>query len=126
MRRLVIALTAFLFAAGLVVVGGYLFVFGAVADRAARLAPADTTAYVTVYLNPSTGQRMNLSDILVCPASAIGRRSVPTSTSWSRSSSYVPGLTIGPTLSRGSATRWRWRLGPSRPLAGSQGLPAML
>jgi hypothetical protein len=65
MRRLVIALTALLFAAGVVVVGGYLFVFGATADRAARLAPADTTVYVTVYLNPSTGQRMNLSDVLV-------------------------------------------------------------
>lgn len=65
MRRLVIALTTLLAAVGVLVVVGYVFVLGAVADRAARLAPADTTAYVTIYLNPSTGQRTNLGDILV-------------------------------------------------------------
>lgn len=64
MRRLVIALTTLLTLAGAVVIAGYLFVFGGALDREARLAPADSTAYVTLYLTPSTGQRLNLAAIL--------------------------------------------------------------
>jgi hypothetical protein len=64
MRRLVIALTALLTITGAVVVAGYLFVFGGAVDREARVAPADSTAYVTLYLTPSTGQRLNLAAVL--------------------------------------------------------------
>jgi len=59
-RRLVIALTALLVMAGAVVVVGYLLLFSAVADRAARATPADAALYVNLYLQPSSGQKMNL------------------------------------------------------------------
>ncbi len=60
MRRLVVALTALLVMVGAAVVVGYLILFSAVADRASRAAPADTAVYLKVYLQPSTGQKMNL------------------------------------------------------------------
>lgn len=59
MQRLVAALTALVGLAGIVFVAAYL-TLGAGSDQAARLAPADTAAYVTVYLQPSSGQRQNL------------------------------------------------------------------
>ncbi len=64
MRRLVIALTSLLTLIGVAVVVGYLFVFAPAVDKAATLAPANTLAYVTVYLNPSTGQEVSLADLL--------------------------------------------------------------
>ncbi|MGH2455932.1 MAG: DUF3352 domain-containing protein [Candidatus Limnocylindria bacterium] len=64
MQRLVVALTTLLGLTGIVVVAGYLFLFAAGTDRAARAAPADTVAYVTVYLQPSSGQKMNLANLL--------------------------------------------------------------
>lgn len=60
MRRLVVALTALLAMAGAAVVASYLLLFSAAADRAARAAPSDTVLYLSVYLQPSSGQRMNL------------------------------------------------------------------
>jgi Protein of unknown function (DUF3352) len=60
MRRLVVALTALLVMAGVAVLAGYLLFFSSIADRAARAAPADTALYLNVYLQPSSGQRMNL------------------------------------------------------------------
>ena len=64
MQRLVIALTALLSLTGAVVVGAYLVLFSAATDRAAAFAPADSVAYVNVYLEPSAGQRMNLASVL--------------------------------------------------------------
>lgn len=64
MHRLVVAVTSLLVLVGVAVVAGYLFIFGAVTDRAAGFAPADSLAYASVYLTPSTGQQMRLGDIL--------------------------------------------------------------
>lgn len=64
MHRLVIATTALLTMIGAVVVAGYLFIFAAQADRAAAVVPAETPIYATLYLQPSTGQKMNLAALL--------------------------------------------------------------
>jgi hypothetical protein len=64
MHRLVIALTTLLGLSVAAVAAGYLFLFAAATDRAASLVPADTALYVNVYLQPSTGQRMNLAGLL--------------------------------------------------------------
>jgi len=64
MRRLVVATTALLVMVGVVVVAGYLLLFSAVPDRASRAAPADTALYLKVYLQPSTGQKMNLLSLV--------------------------------------------------------------
>lgn len=64
MHRLVIALTALLSLAGVVVVGGYLFLFAAQPDRMARAVPGDASLYATVYLQPSAGQKLNLASLL--------------------------------------------------------------
>ena len=60
MRRVVVAITALLVVLSGAVVVGYLLLFSAVADRAARATPADTALYVNAYLQPSAGQQMNL------------------------------------------------------------------
>ena len=64
LQRLVIALTVFIGLVGATVVTGYLVLFAAGTDRAARAVPADAIAYGTVYLQPSTGQKMNLALLL--------------------------------------------------------------
>ena len=64
MHRLVIALTSLLGLTAAGVVAGYLLLFSASADRAASLVPAETAFYANVYLQPSTGQRMNLAGLL--------------------------------------------------------------
>ena len=64
LRRLVIALTVFIGLVGATVVAGYLAIFAAGTDRAARAVPADANAYATVYLQPSTGQQLNLALLL--------------------------------------------------------------
>ena len=64
LQRLVIALTVFIGLVGATVVAGYLAIFAAGTDRAARAVPADAIAYATVYLQPSTGQQMNLALML--------------------------------------------------------------
>lgn len=64
MHRLVVALTTFLTLVGAVVVAGYLFIFAAQSDRAAQAVPADASVYATVYLQPSTGQKLNLAALL--------------------------------------------------------------
>ena len=64
LQRLAIALTALLALTAGVVVGGYLLIFSASQDRAARATPADSAVYATIYLQPSTGQRLNLADLL--------------------------------------------------------------
>lgn len=64
MQRLVIALTTLLSLTAAAVLGAYLFVFAAQADRAARAVPADTAVYATLYLQPSTGQKLNLGVLM--------------------------------------------------------------
>lgn len=64
MKRLVIGATGLLSAAGIVVLVGYLLVFSASADRAARAVPAGAAVYLNFYLQPSTGQRMNLYGLI--------------------------------------------------------------
>ncbi len=64
LQRLIIALTIFIGLVGATVVAGYLTLFAAGSDRAARAVPADAVAYATVYLQPSTGQQMNLALML--------------------------------------------------------------
>ena len=63
MHRLVIALTSLLALAGAATVGISLFLAGAGADQAARLAPADTALYVNVLLQPASGQRAELTEL---------------------------------------------------------------
>jgi hypothetical protein len=63
-HRLVIALTTLLSLTAAVVLAGYLFVFAAQADRAARAVPAGTAVYATLYLQPSTGQKLNLAQLM--------------------------------------------------------------
>ncbi|MBA3689628.1 MAG: DUF3352 domain-containing protein [Chloroflexi bacterium] len=64
MRRVVVAVTALFVALGGAVVVGYLLLFSALADRAARAAPADTALYVNAYLQPSAGQQINLFGLI--------------------------------------------------------------
>lgn len=64
LHRLAIALVTLLGLTGGTVVGAYLLLFAGGADRAARLAPAETVAYATVYLTPTAGQQMNLAELL--------------------------------------------------------------
>jgi hypothetical protein len=64
LHRLVIALTTLLGLVGVVVVAGYLLIFAAGTDQAARAVPAGATAYATIYLQPSTGQKMNLANLM--------------------------------------------------------------
>jgi hypothetical protein len=63
MHRLVIALTSLLGLAGAATVAISLFLAGAGADQAARLAPADTALYVNVLLQPASGQRAQLAEL---------------------------------------------------------------
>jgi Protein of unknown function (DUF3352) len=64
MHRLVIALVTLIGLVGAAFVAGYFFLFSAATDRAATLAPANTALYVNVYLQPSTGQQMNLGGLI--------------------------------------------------------------
>lgn len=64
MHRLVIALVTLIGLSGAAFLAGYLLLFSASTDRAAALAPANTAFYVNVYLQPSTGQQMNLGGLI--------------------------------------------------------------
>jgi hypothetical protein len=64
MHRLVIGLTSLLAVAGGAVVGGFLFLSGAGIDHTAELVPANATAYVSVYLQPSTAQQTKLAALI--------------------------------------------------------------
>jgi hypothetical protein len=61
---LVIALTALRSLTAATVIAGYLFLFAAQPDRAARAVPEGTAFYVTAYLQPSTGQKLNLAELM--------------------------------------------------------------
>jgi hypothetical protein len=64
MHRLVIALVTLIGLTGAAFLAGYLLLFSASTDRAAALAPADSAVYLNVYLQPSTGQQMNLGGLI--------------------------------------------------------------
>jgi len=64
MHRVVIALVTLIGLTAAAFVAGYLFLFSASTDRAATLAPANSAFYVNVYLQPSAGQQMNLSELI--------------------------------------------------------------
>jgi hypothetical protein len=64
MQRLVVALVALIGLTGVAVVAAYLLLFSVATDRAAALAPATAAVYVNVYLQPSTGQQMNLAGLI--------------------------------------------------------------
>jgi hypothetical protein len=63
-HRLVIALTTLLSLTAAVVLGAYLFLFSAQADRAASAVPSGSAMYATLYLQPSTGQMLNLGQLM--------------------------------------------------------------
>ncbi|MEX0710396.1 MAG: DUF3352 domain-containing protein [Chloroflexota bacterium] len=64
MRRLVAAATGLLATIGVGVVVGYLLIFAASPDRAARAVPASAAVYLNIYLQPSAGQKMNLFGLI--------------------------------------------------------------
>ena len=64
MHRLVIALVTLIGLTGAAFLAGYVLLFSASNDRASALAPADSAFYVNVYLQPSTGQQMNLGGLI--------------------------------------------------------------
>ena len=64
MHRLVVALVTLIGLTGAAFVAGYLLLFSASNDRAAELAPADSVFYVNIFLQPSTGQQMNLGGLI--------------------------------------------------------------
>ena len=64
MHRVVVALVALIGLTGAAFVAGYFLLFSASSDRAAALAPADSAFYLNIYLQPSTGQQMNLGGLI--------------------------------------------------------------
>jgi hypothetical protein len=64
LHRLAIALTTLLGLVGAAVVAGYLLIFSVGTDRVAAAVPADAAAYATVFLQPTTGQKMNLAALM--------------------------------------------------------------
>ena len=64
MHRLVVALVTLIGLTGAAFLAGYLLLFSASNDRAAALAPADSAFYLNIYLQPSTGQQMNLGGLI--------------------------------------------------------------
>lgn len=64
MHRLVIALVTLIGLSAAAFLAGYLLLFSASTDRAAALAPADSALYVNIYLQPSSGQQMNLGGLI--------------------------------------------------------------
>jgi hypothetical protein len=63
-HRLVIALVTLLGLTAGSVVAGYLLLLSGSPDRLAAISPARTAAYVSVYLNPSVGQQLNLEELI--------------------------------------------------------------
>jgi hypothetical protein len=63
MHRLVIASVTLIGLVSVAVVG-YVLLLGGSADRAVTMAPANTVVYANLYLQPSTGQQMNLSNLI--------------------------------------------------------------
>jgi hypothetical protein len=64
MHRLVIAVVTLIGLTGAAFLAAHLLLFSAATDRAAALAPANSAIYLNVYLQPSTGQQMNLGGLI--------------------------------------------------------------
>ncbi|MCA1569539.1 MAG: DUF3352 domain-containing protein [Chloroflexi bacterium] len=64
MHRLVVALVTLIGLSGAAFLAGYLLLFSASTDRASALAPATSALYLNVYLQPSSGQQMNLGGLV--------------------------------------------------------------
>nr|MBA2632933.1 DUF3352 domain-containing protein [Chloroflexota bacterium] len=64
MHRLAIAAVTLIGLTGAAFIAAYLLLFSAATDRAAGLAPASSAFYLNVYLQPSTGQQMNLGGLI--------------------------------------------------------------
>jgi Protein of unknown function (DUF3352) len=64
MHRLVIASVTLIGLVAIAVVAGYLVLFAGARDRAVTLAPSNSVLYANLYLQPSTGQQMNLSGLI--------------------------------------------------------------
>lgn len=64
MHRLVVALVTLLGLAAGTVVAGYLLFSAGTADRAAAMAPAGTSVYLRLYLQPSAAQQGNLARLV--------------------------------------------------------------
>lgn len=64
MQRLVVAVVTLIGLTGAAFIAAHFLLFSAATDRAAALAPANSAFYVNVYLQPSTGQQMNLGGLI--------------------------------------------------------------
>nr|MDQ3346123.1 DUF3352 domain-containing protein [Chloroflexota bacterium] len=64
MHRLVVALVTLISLTAAAFLAGFLLLFSDSTDRASSLIPAQTTIYLNVYLQPSTGQQMNLGGLI--------------------------------------------------------------
>lgn len=64
MHRLVVALVTLIGLSGAAFLAGYLLLFSASTDRASALAPATSAFYLNIYLQPSSGQQMNLGGLI--------------------------------------------------------------
>jgi len=64
MHRLVIAVVTLIGLTGAAFLAAHFLFLAAATDRAAALAPANSALYVNVYLQPSTGQQMNLGGLI--------------------------------------------------------------
>ncbi len=64
MHRLVVALVTLISLTAAAFLAGFLLLFSDSTDRASSLVPAQTTVYLNVYLQPSTGQQMNLGGLI--------------------------------------------------------------
>ena len=64
MHRLVVAVVTLIGLTGAAFIAAYFLVLSAATDRAAALAPANSALYANIYLQPSTGQQMNLGGLI--------------------------------------------------------------
>ena len=64
MHRLVVAVVALIGLTGAAFLAAHFLFLSAAIDRAATLAPANSALYVNIYLQPSTGQQMNLGGLI--------------------------------------------------------------
>ncbi len=64
MHRLVVALVTLISLTGAAFLAGSFMLFSHSTARASALAPVDSAFYLNVYLQPSTGQQMNLGGLI--------------------------------------------------------------
>ena len=64
MHRLVVAVVTLIGLTAAAFIAAYFLLLSAATDRAAALAPANSAFYANIYLQPSTGQQMNLGGLI--------------------------------------------------------------